>query len=405
MPLAARAPMRNFAWQGYDHAQRPVGGELSAATARMVRILLSQQGIRVTKIHQPRTFSWFAPKIQAKDIIFFTRQLATMLQSGILIANGLRALGLSHDKTALPQLIATLRSDIESGLNLSAALAKHPKHFNTLYCSLVAVGETSGTLHRMMTNIADYTEKVAKIKQKIRAALFYPLLVAVVAVVVVALLLLVVIPQFATLFADYGTELPRLTRIVIAISTGMIEGWYWVISGVAISIGGGIFAYRQSATLRYAGAQALLKLPIIGKILSKAIIARIARTLATMFAAGIPLVEALGSVARAAGNRVYARALLAVRTEVTAGQSLEQALAQSGLFPGLVVQMVASGEESGRLDQLLDKVAEFYEGEVDHAVASLASLIEPLLIVVLGIIVGGIVIAMYLPIFQLGSVF
>jgi type IV pilus assembly protein PilC len=369
-------------------------------------MLLRRQGIRVKKIrkHSRSIFS-IGDTVKVRDIVFMTRQLATMIEAGIPIAQSLRGIALGHEKDSVKRLLIRIREDVETGTNLSTALRKHPAHFNRLYTALVTVGEESGTLDILMNKIATYLEKIEAIKSKVRSALFYPAMVIVVAVVIVAILLIVVIPEFESLFSDFGADLPTLTRWVVSMSHTFQE--YWVFILLASMVLGTIlvFSYKRSSKMQHMMDQVILRIPIFGPIIRKSIIARVSRTLATMFGAGIPLVDALETVSTAAGNQIYSNGLLKVRRDVSTGRSLEGSMSDTGLFPGMVLQMVSTGEESGELEKMLDKVAEFFENEVDNAVAVIASLVEPFLIIILGIIVGTIVIAMYLPIFKLGAVF
>ncbi len=334
-----------------------------------------------------------------------TRQLATMIESGIPIASSLRGISVGHENEAAKQLLNSIREDVEAGTNLSTSLKKHPGYFNHLYTNLVTVGEESGTLDILMNKIAAYLEKIEHIKSKIRSALFYPALVIIVSVVIVAVLMIVVIPEFESLFSDYGSDLPTLTLWIVNTSHAFQDHWFLMLLSTIVSIIALTFAYKRSEKMQYAMDKLVLRIPVFGSIIRKAIVARVSRTLATMFGAGIPLVDALETVSRVAGNRVYGLGLLAVRRDVSTGRSLERAMADTGLFSGMVLQMVATGEEAGELERMLDKVAEFFETEVDNAIAVISSLVEPFLIVILGIIVGTIVLAMYLPIFKLGAVF
>jgi type IV pilus assembly protein PilC len=402
---AKQAPLV-FTWNGLDKANRKASGELEAQNVQSARMLLRRQGIRVKKIRkQASPMLSFGNSVKVKDIVFMTRQLATMIEAGIPIAQSLRGIALGHENAAVKALLGKVRSDVEAGTNLSTSLKKHPQHFNRLYTSLVTVGEQSGTLDILMNKIAGYLEKIEEIKGKVRSALFYPAMVIIVAIVIVAVLLIMVIPEFETLFSDFGADLPTLTRWVVDLSHSVQDYWFVYLVTSMIGITATIFAYKRSTKMQYLFDKFTLKVPIFGPIIRKAIIARTARTLATMFGAGIPLVDALETVASAAGNGVYRDGILAVRRDVTTGRSLEGSITDTGLFPGMVIQMVATGEEAGELERMLNKVADFFETEVDNAVAVIASLVEPFLIIILGVIVGTIVIAMYLPIFKMGAVF
>ena len=404
--MAARAEkLTTFTWEGVDKAGRKVQGESDAPSAAYISATLRRQGIKPVKIRKrAKPLFTFRKKVTPKDVAIVTRQMATMIEAGIPIAQALDILARGHDNPSMREVLSTIRQDVEAGTNLSDALAKYPLHFDELYRNLVAAGEQSGTLDDLMDKIAAYKEKIEAIKSKIKSALFYPAAVIVVAFVVTAILMIFVIPQFENLFRSFGSELPTLTQVVVDISE-FFQAYWWAIFGALI--GGVVFlvyTYKRSAKLQYALDRALLRFPVIGEIVRKATIARFTRTLATMFGAGVPLVEALEAVAGATGNRLYHDATLEIRTSVSTGQQLATAMAASGLFPNMVLQMVAIGEESGELETMLSKVADFYEQEVDDAVAAMSSLIEPLIMIVLGVLIGGMVIAMYLPIFKMAAV-
>jgi type IV pilus assembly protein PilC len=401
-----RSKPSTFVWSGIDKGNRKASGELEATNIQVARLLLRRKGIRVKKIRKrSRSLFSIGKQVKVKDIVFFTRQLATMMEAGIPIATSLRGITMGHENVAVKSLLNKVREDVEAGTALSLSLKKHPQYFNRLYISLVTVGEESGTLDILMTKIALYLEKIELIKGKIKSALFYPALVMIVAIVIVAILLIVVIPEFESLFSDYGANLPTLTRWVVNMSHTFQQYWFWFLIGTMVISTCLVFAYKRSPKMQFAMDRVVLRIPIFGPIIRKAIIARVSRTLATMFGAGIPLVESLETVASAAGNRVYTRGLLEVRRDVSTGRTLEGSMMDTGLFPGMVIQMVSTGEEAGELERMLDKVAEFFEQEVDNAIAVISSLVEPFLIIFLGIIVGTIVVAMYLPIFKLGAVF
>jgi type IV pilus assembly protein PilC len=395
-----------FTWSGFDKANRKASGELEAQNVQSARLLLRRQGIRVKKLRKrSKSIFSFGSAVKVKDIVFMTRQLATMIEAGIPIAQSLRGISIGHENAAVKELLNKVRNDVEAGTNLSTTLKKHPQHFNRLYTSLVTVGEESGTLDILMNKIAGYLEKIEAIKGKVKSALFYPALVMIVAVVIVAILLIVVIPEFETLFQDFGADLPSLTKWIVGLSHSVQQNWV-VIFLVTMVVGVTLTAsYKRSKKMQYLLDKVILRVPIFGPIIRKSIIARIARTLATMFGAGIPLVDALETVGTASGNAIYHDAMRAIRRDVSGGRSLEDSIADTKLFPGMVLQMVATGEESGELERMLDKVADFFEEEVDNAVAVISSLVEPFLIIFLGIVVGTIVVAMYLPIFKLGAVF
>lgn len=405
MAQAAKKKAPNkFTWEGVDRKGKKMKGELEGASVAFINASLRRQGIKPTKVRKVAK-PLFAMKkpITAKDLSIFTRQLATMLVAGIPIAQAFDIVGKGHENPSMAELINSIKLDIESGTNLTAALSKHPLQFDALYCNLVQAGEQAGILDDILDKIATYKEKIEGIKSKIKAALFYPTSVVVVAFVITTILLVYVIPQFESLFEGFGADLPALTRFVIDLSEFFQETWYYMFAG----IGGGVYAfayfYKRSAKMQHAADRLLLKAPIIGVIIKKATIARFCRTLATMFAAGVPLVEALDSVAGAAGNRVYYEGTMDIKADVSTGMQLQVAMNSTGLFPNMVVQMVAIGEESGELDTMLSKVADFYESEVDDAVEGLSSLLEPIIMAVLGVLIGGLVIAMYLPIFKMAS--
>lgn len=395
-----------FLWNGIDKGNRKASGEIEAMNLQIAKLLLRRKGIRVKKIRKrSKPFFSLGKSVKVKDIVFFTRQLATMMEAGIPIATSLRGISVGHENAAVKALLSSIREDVEAGTNLSSTLKKHPAYFNRLYTSLVSVGEESGTLDILMNKIASYLEKIEAIKAKIRSAMFYPALVIIVAAVIVSILLIMVIPEFESLFSDYGSDLPGLTQWVVNMSHTFQKYWFWIVLGLMIFSTFLIFAYKRSPKMQHTLDRITLHIPVFGAIIRKAIIARISRTLATMFGAGIPLVDSLETVAKVAGNRVYTRGLLEVRRNVSTGRNLESSMHDTGLFPSMMLQMVSTGEEAGELERMLDKVAEFFETEVDNAIAIIASLVEPFLIVILGIIVGTIVIAMYLPIFKLGAVF
>lgn len=395
-----------YIWEGVDRSGRRVKGQHEAANPAAVNATLRRQGIKPLKVRKrPQPLFTSRRPIKPKDVAVATRQLATMIAAGIPIAQSFDILAKGHENPRMRDMLAAIRSDVEAGTSLADAMRKHPVHFDELYRSLVAAGEQSGTLDALMEKIATYKEKIEAIKGKIKTALFYPSAVFVVAFVVTAILLLFVIPQFEVLFANFGAELPTLTQGVINASKAFQE-WWWLIFGILV--GGGafmVFSYKRSSNMQYTFDRILLRTPIIGEIIRKATIARYTRTLATMFGAGVPLVDALESVAGAAGNRVFYRAIMEIRSDVSTGRQLASSMEDVGLFPNMVLQMVAIGEESGELETMLGKVADFYEAEVDDAVAALASLIEPFIIAFLGIVVGTMVIAMYLPIFKMAAVF
>jgi len=395
-----------FTWTGIDRNGRKSSGELMATSAALARVQLRKQGVaakRVTK--KSSAIHLFGDKqIKPAHIAILTRQLATMMKAGVPLVQAFDIIAEGTEHKKMRSLILTLRNDVSSGAGLAGALARHPKHFDNLFCSLVASGENSGTLEIMLDRVATYKEKTEALKAKIKKALTYPTAVIVVAIIVTGVLLIKVVPQFAETFQNFGSELPSFTLFVLQISE-WVQEWWSLLLGVLVATG---YAFSQ-AKLRSKGfasrVDALsLKLPVIGGVVHDAVIARFSRTLSTTFAAGVPLVDALESTAGAAGNAVYARAIQRIKDDVTAGITLANAIRGTGIFPTMLLQMAAIGEESGSLDDMLGKVADHYETAVDNAVDSLSSLMEPMIMAVLGVLVGGLMIAMYLPIFMLGSV-
>lgn len=400
-----RQKLSMFNWEGLDKKGKKLQGATEAISVAYVNAMLRRQGISPTKVRkQSKSLLQRKKKITPKDISVFTRQFATMVESGIPIVQGIEIVAKGHENPSVQELLMTVKQDIESGTTLSTALGKHKLYFDALYCNLVQAGEQAGILDAILDKVATYKEKIEAIKGKIKSALFYPAAVIVVAFVVTAILLIFVIPQFESMFKGFGAELPALTQFVVGLSHFMRDYW-WIIFG---SLFGSVFfiayTYKRSEKMQHTVDRMVLRAPVVGDIVKKATIARYARTLGTMFAAGVPLVESLDSVAGAAGNRVYYDGVMAIKNEVSTGTHLRVAMEHTGLFPNMVVQMVAIGEESGELDKMLGKVADFYEEEVDNAVESLSSLIEPMIMAFLGVVVGGLVIAMYLPIFKLASV-
>jgi len=394
-----------FLWEGTDKRGKKVKGKSLAANEAAVRADLRRQGVVPSRIKKQSAglFSGKS-KITAGDIAIFSRQLATMLAAGIPLVQAFEIVGNGHENQGMQKLILAIKADVEGGSSLAEALAKHPLYFDDLFVNLVEAGEQAGALETLLDKVATYKEKTEAIKKKIKKALTYPAAVLVVAFIVTVILLIFVIPAFEDLFQGFGADLPAFTRVVIDLSLFVREkGWY-----LAIMIGAAVYAFlyfkKRSRAMRHFLDRAALKTPIIGPILEKASIARYARTLSTMFAAGVPLVEALESVSGATGNIVYEVGVLEMRDEVATGQRLQQAMENTDLFPNMVIQMIAVGEESGSLDDMSAKVADFYEEDVDNAVDNLSSLLEPLIMAILGILVGGLVVAMYLPIFKMGSV-
>lgn len=393
-----------FVWEGKDRRGKTVKGKMLAVSETAVRADLKKQGVVAKKVRKQVQLFKSEGKITAEDIALFSRQLATMLQAGIPMVQAFDIVGNGHDKPAMQKLILSIKADIEAGTSLHEALGKHPLYFDKLYVNLVEAGEHAGALETLLDKIATYQEKTEALKKKIKKALFYPTAVMVVAVVVTVILLIFVIPQFEDLFKSFGADLPAFTQMVINMSR-FVQDQGWLLAIVFGSAGYAFFWFKKrSRPMQEFLDRTLLKAPVLGPIMEKAAIARYARTLSTMFAAGVPLVEALTSVAGATGNIVYENATLKIRDEVSTGQRLQRSMESTGLFPNMVVQMIAVGEESGSLDQMSGKVADFYEADVDAAVDGLSSLLEPLIMAVLGILVGGMVVAMYLPIFKLGAV-
>jgi type IV pilus assembly protein PilC len=391
-----------FLWEGKNKDGKSIRGEMRAASDSVVQTTLRRQGVINAKVKKVRFKT--GGKITEKDISLFTRQLATMMKSGVPLLQSFDIVGRGHSNPAVGKLLLDIKSDVETGSSLSQAFRKFPLHFDALYCNLVAAGEQAGILDTLLDRLATYKEKILAIKSKIKSALFYPISVIVVAFVITAVIMIFVIPAFKQVFTSFGADLPAPTLFVMAISDFFVSYW-WAIFG---AIGGGLYAFfwswKRSEKVQMAMDRLLLRTPIFGDIVRKSVIARWTRTLATMFAAGVPLVESLESVGGAAGNFVYKVATRQIQSEVSTGTNLTTAMQNVNLFPNMVTQMVAIGEESGALDSMLSKVADFFEQEVDDAVDAMSSLMEPMIMVVLGTLIGGMVIAMYLPIFKLGAV-
>ena len=393
-----------FAWEGMDKKGQRVKGRSLAPNELALKQDLRRQGVVATRIKKQASAVKSGGKVRPEDIAIFSRQLATMLAAGIPLVQAFEIIGAGHEKPSMQKLVLDVKADVESGTSLHEALGKHPLYFDDLYVNLVEAGEQAGALETLLDKIATYKEKSEAIKKKVKKALFYPAAVLAVAVVVTLILLIFVIPQFESLFKGFGADLPAFTQMVINLSRFVqANGIY-----LALVSGGAVYAFfyfrKRSRKMREFLDRMSLKVPIIGPILNKAAIARYARTLSTMFSAGVPLVEALDSVAGATGNIVYENAVLKMKDEVSTGQRLQRAMEGTGLFPNMVVQMIAVGEESGSIDTMSGKVATFYEEDVDNAVDSMSSLLEPMIMAILGVLVGGLVIAMYLPIFKLGAV-
>ena len=393
-----------YSWTGMDKKGNRISGKSLAPDETALRADLRRQGIAVSKIKKQSQAFKGGGKVKPEDIAVFARQLATMLAAGIPLVQAFEIVGTGNDKPAMQKLILDIKGDVEGGTSLHEALAKQPLHFDDLFVNLVEAGEQAGALETLLDKIATYKEKTEALKKKVKKALFYPAAVLVVALVVTCILLIFVIPQFEALFKGFGADLPAFTQFVINMSRGLQDNGVYVAAVVAGAVWTFFYFHKRSRAMREFLDRAALKFPIIGPILYKGAIARFARTLSTMFAAGVPLVEALESVAGATGNIVYETAVLRMRDEVSTGQRLQRAMESTGLFPNMVIQMIAVGEESGSLDEMSGKVASFYEAEVDNAVDAMSSLLEPLIMAILGVLVGGLVIAMYLPIFKLGAV-
>jgi type IV pilus assembly protein PilC len=409
MATVAAAPRRDvkvkeltFLWEGVDRNNKPMRGELRAVSETVATTNLRRQGIRVLKIKRQSYRG--GRSISDKDMTFFTRQLATMLRAGVPLLQSFDIIARGHSNARFSRLMLDLKNMVETGSSLSQAFRAHPKYFNPLYCNLVQAGETAGMLDAILDRLATYQEKILAIKGKIKSALFYPISVLVVAIVVVWVIMIFVIPAFKQVFASFGANLPWLTLQVIAISDFFVKYWWAMLIMIVAAFVAIRTSIKRSETVRLLVHRLQLKFPVVGGILEKATIARWTRTLQTMFAAGVPLVESLDAVGGASGNLVYVNATKRIQTDVSTGTSLTNAMAATNLFPVMVLQMTQIGEESGSLDNMLGKVADFYEREVDDAVAALSSLLEPVIIVFLGVIIGGLVVAMYLPIFKLGAV-
>jgi len=391
-----------YEWEGKDRQGKPARGEVRAAGENQVQAHLRRQGLVPIKIKKQRLGSGKA--IKAKDIALFTRQLATMMQAGVPLLQSFDIVGRGHANPNVARLLNNIRTDVETGSSLSAAFRKHPQQFDNLYCNLVEAGEQAGILDKLLERLATYMEKTEAIKSKIKSALMYPISVVLVALVVVAVIMIFVVPAFKEVFASFGADLPGPTLMVIAMSEFFVAYW-WLMLG---TLGGGLYAFiqawKRNEQVQKLMDRLMLKIPVFGALIEKSCIARWTRTLSTMFAAGVPLVESLNSVGGASGNSVFADATTKIQQEVSSGTSLTAAMTQANVFPSMVLQMCAIGEESGSLDHMLGKAADFFEAEVDDMVGGLSSLMEPIIIVFLGGLIGGIVVAMYLPIFKMGQV-
>lgn len=399
----AVAKQTPFLWEGTDKTGKKVKGEMLAPGEAFVRQALRRQGINVVKVGRQSLFTR-GRKITQKDIALFTRQLSTMLKAGVPLLQAFDISARSHANPSLQRLLGEIKADVETGSSMSNAFRKYPQYFDGLYCNLVNAGEQAGILDTVLDRIATYQEKMLAIKGKIKSALFYPAIVIVVAFIITAGIMIFVIPAFKDLFKSSGQDLPALTALVMSISDAFVNWWYVIFGGIGLAVVGISKAWKQSPALRNKMDALVLKMPVFGPLIEKATVSRWARTFSSMFSAGVPMVEALDSVAGAAGNNVFYEATIRIKTQVSTGTSLAVSLQNAAVFPNMLIQMVSIGEESGALDSMLSKVADYYEREVDDAVAGISSLMEPFIMVILGTLIGGIVIAMYLPIFKMGSV-
>jgi type IV pilus assembly protein PilC len=391
----------NFTWVGTDKANKTVRGEMRASGEAQVNAILRRQGIRVVEIKQQKLSG--GGRITDKDITLFTRQLATMMKSGVPLLQAFDIVGKGHSNAAVARLLMEIKTEVETGSSLKQAFEKHPLYFDALFCNLIGAGEAAGILDSLLDRLATYKEKILAIKSKIKSALFYPMAIIVVAVVITAVIMIFVIPAFKQVFTNFGADLPGPTLLVMAISDFFVQYWYAIFGGAGLGLYMFFWTWRRSVKMQIFMDRVMLKLPVFGHLVRISCIARWARTLATMFAAGVPLVEALESVAGASGNYEYYVATKKIQSEVSTGSSLTSSMQGTDVFPNMVIQMVSIGEEAGSLDAMLSKVADFFEAEVDDAVEALSSLMEPMIMVVLGTLIGGMVIAMYLPIFKMGQ--
>jgi type IV pilus assembly protein PilC len=391
----------NFSWVGQDRSGKTMRGEMRASGEAQVNATLRRQGIKVVGLKRQRISR--GGRITEKDITLFTRQLATMMKSGVPLLQSFDIVGKGHSNPSVARLLLDIKTEVETGSSLRQAFEKHPLYFDALFCNLVGAGEAAGILDSLLDRLATYKEKIIAIKSKIKSALFYPISIVAVAFIITAIIMIFVIPAFKQVFASFGADLPAPTLMVMAISDFFVEYWYAIFGGIGGALYGFFWTWKRSEKMQIVMDRILLRTPIFGNLVRKSSIARWTRTLSTMFAAGVPLVEALDSVAGAAGNYEYYVATKRIQAEVATGSSLTSAMQGTGVFPNMVLQMVAIGEESGSLDAMLSKVADFFEQEVDDSVEALSSLMEPMIMVVLGTLIGGLVIAMYLPIFKMGQ--
>jgi len=398
---AAKVKEITYLWEGKDKAGKLIKGQMRAGGQAVVQVTLRRQGIVVTKVHRQKLGR--GGKVSDKDVTLFTRQMATMMKAGVPLLQSFDIVGKGHANPAVARLLMGIKTDVETGASLAAAFRKYPLHFDALFCNLVAAGEQAGILETLLERLATYKEKILAIKSKIKSALFYPIAIVVVAFIITAVIMIFVIPAFKEVFTNFGADLPAPTLFVMGISDAFVKYWYVIFPAVIGSVWGFLALWKRSLPVQMFMDRTMLKLPVFGDLIRKSTIARWTRTLSTMFAAGVPLVEALDSVGGAAGNYVYLMATREIQRKVSTGTSLTTSMQESNVFPNMVTQMVSIGEESGSLDSMLGKVADFFEAEVDDAVDALTSLMEPMIMVVLGVVIGGMVIAMYLPIFKLGQ--
>jgi type IV pilus assembly protein PilC len=398
---AAKVKELTYVWEGKDRTGKILKGEMRAAGDNVVNVTLRRQGIVVTKIRKQRALR--GGKVGEKDVSLFTRQMATMMKAGVPLLQAFDIVGKGHSNPAVARLLMELKTEVETGSSLAAAFRKYPLHFDALFCNLIAAGEQAGILETLLDRLATYKEKIIAIKSKIKAALFYPVAIVVVAFIITAIIMIFVIPAFKSVFTSFGADLPAPTLFVMNVSDIFVKYWYLIFGAVGGGVYGFLELWKRSIPVQIAMDRLMLRLPVFGDLIKKSTIARWTRTLSTMFAAGVPLVEALESVGGAAGNYVYLLATKEIQQRVSTGTSLTVSMQEANVFPPMVIQMVSIGEESGALDSMLGKVADFFEAEVDDAVEALSSLMEPIIMVVLGVLIGGMVIAMYLPIFKLGA--
>ena len=403
MATAAAAKIKeiNYSWEGKDKSGKTVKGEMRAGGDAVVKATLRRQGILVSKIKKQRTKS--GGKVGEKDVSLFTRQMATMMKAGVPLLQAFDIVGKGHANPAVAKLLMDLKTEVETGSSLATSFRKYPLYFDALYCNLVAAGEQAGILETLLDRLATYKEKTLAIKAKIKSALFYPIAIIVVAFIITAVIMIFVIPAFKQVFTSFGADLPTPTLVVMAISDYFVKFWYLIFGGLGGGVYGFLYLWKRSIPVQIFMDRLMLRAPVFGHLIKISTIARWTRTLSTMFAAGVPLVEALDSVGGASGNYIYVMATKEIQQKVSTGTSLTVAMQESNAFPSMVIQMVSIGEESGALDSMLSKVADFFEAEVDDAVEALQSLMEPMIMVVLGTLIGGMVVAMYLPIFKLGQ--